>query len=323
MISVIIPVYNTAPYLDRCVQSVIDQLYQDWECILVDDGSTDDSGPLCDKWAACDSRIKVIHQNNQGVSVARNHGVEASKGEYLAFIDSDDWVDANYLQDLYKYISSCELVVSGLVGEREGGNNEICTPLATKCFELSSGNNEDFIHLNKKALLYGPVNKLFLAKLIKDNRIQFPANCAYGEDLLFSFHYLEYVKTIATVNNLSYHYIMRDQTLSRRVREDQFDNDYRLWTVRRDFMLKRSLWTEEMKTVMYAYLWGQLYNGIFMFPEVRGANYSYLKKILSIPEIEELVQYKDLISCSAWIKDAILYRLTWLFYLYFKIKLWT
>lgn len=323
MISVIIPVYNTAKYIDLCVQSVIDQLYQDWECILVDDGSTDDSGLLCDKWAVKDSRIKVIHQANQGVSVARNNGMAESLGEYIAFIDSDDWVDANYLQDLNNNKCDCDLVVSGHIGERENGNHEICTPLTTKCFELSLENIEDFIHLNKKALLYGPMNKLFSAKLIKDNQIQFPANCAYGEDLLFSFHYLEYVKTIATVKNLSYHYIMRDQTLSRRVREDQFDNDYRLWTVRRDFMLKRSLWTEEMKTVMYTYLWGQLYNGIFLFPEVKGANYSYLKRILSIREIEDLVKYKELINCSTWIKNAILLRLTWMFYLYFKMKLWT
>lgn len=323
MISVIIPVYNVAPYLNRCVQSVIDQLYQDWECILVDDGSTDDSGRLCDKWALCDSRVKVIHQVNQGVSVARNNGIIESSGAYIAFIDSDDWVASNYLQDLYDNRTDCELVVSGLIGEWEDGNKDICTPLATKCFVLSYENVEDFVHLNDNALLYGPMNKLFVARIIKEKQISFPVNCAYGEDLLFSFHYLEYVQKIATVKNLSYHYIMRDQTLSRRIREDQFVNDYQLWTVRRDFMLKRCLWTEDMKKVMYAYLWGQLYNGIFLFPELKGANYFYLKEILSIPEIEELTRYKRLISCSAWIKNAILCRLAWLFYLYFKVKLWT
>ena len=320
MISVIIPVYNTAPYLDRCVQSVICQLYQDWECILVDDGSTDASGLLCDKWALNDSRIKVIHQANQGVSIARNHGIEISIGEYIAFIDSDDWVDSSYLQELYDNRGDCELVISGHVGEREQGNNEYCEPLSTRTFVLSSENIVDFAHLNKKALLYGPVNKLFVAKIIKENRIQFPTNCAYGEDLLFSFHYLEYVKNMATVKNMSYHYIMRDQTLSRRIREDQFDNDYQLWTVRRDFMCKRCLWTEEMKTVMYTYLWGQIYNGIFLFPKMEGANYLYLKRILSIPEIKDLTQYKELISCSAWIKNAILCRLAWLFLIYFKIN---
>lgn len=289
----------------------------------MDDGSTDDSGLLCEKWAEIDSRIKVIHQANLGVSVARNHGIEISIGDYIAFIDSDDWVDPSYLQDLYNNRRDCELVISGHVGEREKGDNEYCEPLATKTFVLSSDNIVAFAHLNKKALLYGPVNKLFVAKIIKENHILFPENCAYGEDLLFSYHYLEYVKNVATVKNMSYHYIMRDQTLSRRIREDQFDNDYHLWTVRRDFMLKRCLWTEDMKTVMYSYLWGQLYNGIFLFPEVKGASYLYLKRILSIPEIKELTQYKELISCSTWIKNAILCRFAWMFYLYFKIKAWT
>lgn len=322
MISVIIPVYNVAPYIDRCVQSVLNQIHQDWECILVDDGSTDESGHLCDKWTMHDSRIKVIHQVNQGVSVARNNGIDASLGEYIVFIDSDDWVEPNYLQDLYNNKECCELVVSGLVGERENGADELCMPLATTRFLLSSENIEDFIHLNRNALLYGPMNKLFVARIIKKNKIQFPVYCAYGEDLLFSFQYLEYVNKIATVKNLSYHYIMRDQTLSRRVREDQFDNDYKLWTTRRDFMIKRGLWSFDMQKVMYAYLWGQVYNGIFLSPQLKDVKYNYLERILSIPEIEELSKYKDIVPCSTWIKYAILNRWSWLFYLYFKTVSW-
>ena len=290
---------------------------------MVNDGSTDNSGQLCDKWAGYDSRIKVIHQVNQGVSVARNNGLAASCGEYVAFIDSDDWVEPNYLQDLFNNRNCCELVISGLLGERENGNNDICTPLETKCFTLSSENIKDFIHLNKKALLYGPTNKLYLADIIKRNMIQFPMNCSYGEDLLFSFNYLKYVKRISTVRNLSYHYRMRGNTLSSLVRDNQFENDYQLWTIRRDFMVERGLWTAEMRSVMYTYLWGQLYNGIFLSPTLREDRFSYLKRVLSIPEISDLAQYKELISCSSWIKYAVLHRWTWLFYLYFKKSSWT
>ena len=323
MISVIIPVYNTAPYLDRRVQSVTDQLYQNWECILVDDGSTDDSGFICDKWAACDSRIKVIHQANQGVSVARNHGIEVSKGEYITFIDSDDWVEPNYISELVNHRDGADWVVSGIVGEYSDGKKESVVPLRHGVIEISEKDADLFAHLNETSLLYGPVNKLYVAEIIRLNNITFPEDCSYGEDLLFNFHYLEYVRMISMIPIATYHYMRGASVLSVKKRLNQFDNDYKLWTVRRNFMVKRCLWTEEMKTVMYTYLWGQIYNGIFLFPEIRGANYSYLKKILSIPEIEELVQYKDLISCSAWIKNAILYRLTWLFYLYFKMKLWT
>ncbi len=322
MISIIIPVYNSVLYLDHCIKSVVGQIYEDWECILIDDGSTDYSGLFCDKWKICDSRIRVIHQPHQGVSVARNNGIEASTGEYVVFIDSDDWVEPNYLQDLFNYKDGCELVVSGLVGEQDNGEKHSCTPLRTGYFTLSTESIADFIQLNKNALLYGPVNKLFLSKIIKENKIRFPDDMVYGEDLLFSFHYLEFVENVATVKNLSYHYSMRNQTLSRRFREDKFDNDYKLWTSRRDFMEKKSLWTAEMQTVMYTYLWGQLYDGIFYYPYVKKNKYSYLRRILSIPEISELKHHKELISCSMWIKHAILYRFAWLFFLYFIIRSW-
>ena len=100
MISVIVPVYNAAPYLDQCIESIVKQTYTDWECILINDGSTDKSGEICDKWGKFDSRFRIIHQINQGVSATRNRGIKESKGEYIVFIDSDDWVSPNYLKDM-------------------------------------------------------------------------------------------------------------------------------------------------------------------------------------------------------------------------------
>ena len=101
MISIIIPVYNVKPYLDDCLQSVVGQDYTDFECILVDDGSTDGSSELCDQWVEKDTRIQVIHQTNQGVSSARNRGLAQAKGEYISFIDSDDWLETDALETLY------------------------------------------------------------------------------------------------------------------------------------------------------------------------------------------------------------------------------
>ena len=97
-VTVIVPVYNVEKFIDKCVQSVIDQTMTDIEVILVDDGSTDNSLARCREWANKDSRVKVYHQENQGVSVARNLGIEKSAGKYIAFIDSDDWIDPNYLE---------------------------------------------------------------------------------------------------------------------------------------------------------------------------------------------------------------------------------
>lgn len=102
LISVIVPVYNVKPYLSRCIESITNQKYRNLEIFLIDDGSTDGSGELCDKFALSDSRIKVVHQENKGQSVARNVGVELSKGKYIAFVDADDVISENYMEVLYE-----------------------------------------------------------------------------------------------------------------------------------------------------------------------------------------------------------------------------
>jgi glycosyltransferase involved in cell wall biosynthesis len=98
LISVIVPVYNTQDYLNRCVDSIINQTYRDLEIILIDDGSTDNSPKICDNYSDLDNRIKVIHKENEGPSSARNMGVEVAKGDYIAFVDSDDWVESDIYQ---------------------------------------------------------------------------------------------------------------------------------------------------------------------------------------------------------------------------------
>lgn len=134
-ISVIVPVYKVEAYLDRCVSSILAQTYRDFELILVDDGSPDCCGRLCEDYAASDSRIHVIHQENGGLSAARNSGIDwaivNSDGEFLAFVDSDDWVDKTYLEQLYRAAteSGCRLSVCGLyktAGETRGSPAYTC-----------------------------------------------------------------------------------------------------------------------------------------------------------------------------------------------------
>ena len=102
LISIIVPVYRVEPYLDRCVQSIVDQTYQNLEIILVDDGSPDNCPAMCDAWAAKDSRVKVIHKENGGLSDARNAGLAAAAGEYIGFVDSDDWISPDMYRLLYE-----------------------------------------------------------------------------------------------------------------------------------------------------------------------------------------------------------------------------
>lgn len=321
MISVIVPVYNVAPYIDRCVRSVIAQVEHDWECILVNDGSTDESGSICDKWAASDSRIKVIHQHNQGVSVARNNGIEASTGAYVAFIDSDDWVEPTYLSDLKAHLHDADLVVSGLFRENgQGPVHEVCPP-STETFELNPAGAHYFTLLNQRYLLYAPYNKLYKAAVIKQHHVSFPVGCSYGEDLMFNFQYLEHVQRISMVSKPSYHYMEAFSVLSKKLRIDQFDNDYKQWVVRKDFFVKKGMFTEEARGVMYKFLWGIVYDGIFLFPKLVEAPKQYLDTVLGIQDIPSLKFYAQVFSCAPWIKWAILHRRSTLFYLYFKVQM--
>lgn len=112
LLTVIVPVYQVRQYLDRCIQSIVCQTYEQFQLILVDDGSTDGSGELCDRWAAKDCRIQVVHQDNGGLSAARNTGVRYAKGEALCFVDADDWIDSRYLEILYQNMKAADADVS-------------------------------------------------------------------------------------------------------------------------------------------------------------------------------------------------------------------
>ena len=121
LISIIVPVYNVEKYLHRCVDSILNQTYRNLEIILVDDGSPDRSGEICDEYAAKDGRIRVIHQENRGLSGARNAGLDICKGEYIAFVDSDDYIEPDMFQQLFTGINDVDLCGCGMIRETQAG----------------------------------------------------------------------------------------------------------------------------------------------------------------------------------------------------------
>ena len=135
LITVVLPIYNVSAYLKRCIESVIHQTYENLDIILVDDGSTDDSGIICDEYASIDSRITVVHKENGGLSDARNKGIELAKGQFITFIDSDDYIDDDYVEYLYNLIkryntrmSICSHTVvydNGTILNKETGEEDV------------------------------------------------------------------------------------------------------------------------------------------------------------------------------------------------------
>ncbi len=195
MISIIIPIYNASNYLKRCLDSVLGQSYKNWECILVDDGSIDNSGEICEEYKNKDSRFKLIHKANQGVSSARNVGINLSGGDWLFFCDSDDELLPNGLEILINASTeySSEIIFGGYIECDEDGSI------------IASPKTEMFKRLSKTDTilqLYQPSNsnyegylwcKLFLADIVKSNHISFHEDIFFNEDRLFIMECLSYV----------------------------------------------------------------------------------------------------------------------------------
>ena len=205
LISVIVPVYKVERYLPRCIESILRQTYTNFELILVDDGTPDRSGIICDRYAEKDSRIRVIHKENGGVSTARNAGIDAAKGEWITFVDSDDWVSDEYLETLIHPMNEerYDLIVAGVEYRYfkivRRNSNELS-------IDMSGINNEVVFESICKTEFSGPCFKLFSSSIIKDNSLYFPENVAMAEDAIFVKKYLKLCKKIYVSSKTVYYY---------------------------------------------------------------------------------------------------------------------
>lgn len=201
LISILIPVYNAEKYLRRCLDSILKQNYTNWECILINDGSTDNSGNICDEYVTLDKRFKVIHQSNKGVSSARNTGLNSLIGEWVTFVDSDDWVENNYLYELSSNINNADIIICDSIIDEYKNKTVI------KTFNIPKIKEELLQAFPTHNHFLGtPWNKLFKTSIIKAHNLSFPLNIKYNEDLLFTFSYCYYSSSIGSVNSKIYHY---------------------------------------------------------------------------------------------------------------------
>lgn len=206
LISIIIPVFQVEVYIERCIKSIINQTYKNIEIILVDDGSTDKSGDICDKYSLIDNRIKVHHIKNGGVSKARQFGIKQSTGEYIVFVDSDDYIPNNSisLMNEYRTKNNLDIVI---------GAFNICNDSSNKYIPIKNEiiNQEEYI---KRLLLHksnpGPCGKLYKKKLFSDN--SFPP-LIKGEDYLMNLDIALNIKSVGYINSPVYFYYQRDNSV--------------------------------------------------------------------------------------------------------------
>ena len=204
-ISIIIPVYNSENYLIDCLESVRNQVFNDFEVILVDDGSKDGSSEICDDYCKKDPRFRVIHKQNGGVASARNTGLSVANGEWIAFVDSDDQVLPGYLDGMLKLTGDgCQLVVSDL---KNGEAKDM------RSIELDA----DCLDQHPSLLSGSPWNKLFLTDIIRKKAICFPVGISTMEDNIFVWNYLLECQYVSVSSNNNYTYNIHSDSLVRSV----------------------------------------------------------------------------------------------------------
>lgn len=236
-VSVIVPVYNAGKYLEKCILSILGQTYKNIEVILVNDGSTDNSLEICEKYKALDNRVKVINQEKSGQNQARRNGILNSKYEYIGFVDSDDWIESNmYFEMMDKMIDyACDCVSSGIIHEYEsdGSKKEILDSYSEGYYDDLDTDIYPSMLWKKETEEFGLycnlVNKIFKKDIIESILSEIDTRVIYGEDALAFYTYMMKCRSIYVCRIAYYHYRIREGSMCRNMDERLIMNTYYLY----------------------------------------------------------------------------------------------
>ena len=281
-ISVIVPVYNVEDYLDRCITSLTGQTLNEIEIILVDDGSEDKSGVICDTYASDDSRIKVIHKENEGQGIARNIGLKEATGRYICFLDSDDYLDKNTCEllfetmegnraDLCTYGYSIHMPASGSEStktDQEGfGSANVITRTPRICDRIYEGVDVVTKYVphffgddpdNDELRGFSACMSCFRNDIIKENNIRFPSEREYlSEDTIFCLEYCKHVKRVVTTSSVFYHYCQNGDSFSQGYMPDKMPMTMKMHDVLKEYADSYNI-TDIVKTRLSMYVWVNL-----------------------------------------------------------------
>lgn len=238
LISVIVPGYNVEKYLDRCMNSIVNQTYKNIEIIVVDDGSTDSSGKICDYYEQSDDRFKVIHKKNEGLGYARNTGLENSSGKYVVFVDSDDYIEKDMIQNLYDDLISkhADTCIGGFKRIYSDKIIRFMNPFSGKCFSGNSIIDSVLVKMfgkerNPSDYLEMSVWKiLFSNEIIREHNIFFPSERELiSEDIIFDLDYYKYATKVYMSKTIGYCYCANDGSLTTKYRSNRFDLQVKLF----------------------------------------------------------------------------------------------
>lgn len=252
LISIIVPIYNVEKYIHRCIDSIINQTYENIEIILVDDGSSDGSGEICDEYQRKDERIKVIHKKNGGLGFARNSGLDVASGKYVTFIDGDDYIGLTHIEKMHTLITetnsdTCMAGHTKVYSNREEKHLNVCSGkiykgnvkeqiLPRMCGANTYG--QDYIEMSVCMVLLSN-------EIIKQNHLRFVSEREYvSEDLVFDFEYYPLSKSVCISDDADYYYCDNADSLTTKYRRDRFESQIKLYELLSEKALELGIWEE-------------------------------------------------------------------------------
>ena len=257
--SVVVPVYNAERYLNKALQSILDQDFTDFELILVDDGSTDDSLTVLEAFAEKDTRVIVLNNEvNRGAAEARNRGIEIARGKYLCFVDADDYIDLGFLQHFYDALQAddCDFVKCGAYEEYNDNNENVmytrsCV-LPDRCFQDAKTIINQVIDMELIPLFGYNWNSCYKMAIIKENHLRFDETLKVHEDFVFNMAYLPFVRKMQGLSYCGYHYVKRNNN-SLSLQKSYYNYDKHLLKVRGFLSLLKNQQNETQESLDKVY----------------------------------------------------------------------
>lgn len=216
LVSIIVPIYNAEKNLKRCIDSILAQKYRNLEILLIDDGSIDNSLLIAQQYAEKDKRIQVFHQENKGVSSARNLGITKSNGKYMSFIDADDWVSELFIEKLVETIQGAELAIVG---------HNLCSDIIKPVLWSKDGeiDRETFFYEVLVKIHSGCWDKIFLTNIVKEKNIFFEEDVYFAEDTIFLMNYYRFCKKVKYCNDTLYQYVINNESATHVSKKGHFN----------------------------------------------------------------------------------------------------
>lgn len=301
-VSIIVPIYNMENYLEKCIESIIEQSYKNIEIILINDGSTDQSEVICKKYQIKDSRIKLISSKNKGVSNARNLGIEASIGEYISFIDPDDTVDKKYIEELLFYIKEYSYdIVFCLEKDIYPELNKSYNVRLKDENLLSNNFYKDFYLIAEQ--FHAPWGKLYKSNIIKKYNIRFPVGIVVSEDHIFNQEYLKHVKKYGFLNKNLYNYYRRKtNSAAKDLSEKYFLSEMENLKKKKEFLTNELLLVDKKEKDIYLLKYTKLV--ISKFLSIENINkYEFKKLKLRLTKIKEIIPLDDVFMINMSYKE--------------------